>query len=608
MARSPYIRPRATARLAAVAAAVQLAATTLLAGCGGGGGTGTAAPPAPLPVSLTPTPGSVSATASVNSSAQQIATVSIAITNATVGLALGGSATSNGIASAAIEAVGGSLGRISIDFKAPNTLQPGTYQDTITAFACANVDCTTAVSGTTITVPVTCVVTPVAATAAPTVTIAPLALNYQGVFFSVGVGQDPYDPAPAPVVISFANFGVTPNVTFSYSRNGLNTVAYASTGTTQGTLTPTFQPPLQIGTGQYNDTISLSVCLDAGCVNPVAGSPFTIPVTYTVGNTYSVSGAAGYTMTFLQLSAADIAWDPQRSVLYVSQAPISQLGTTITAVTTLLPATGTTGAAVTLASAPATLAISDDQSFLYVSEAGTVQRLLLPALTPDISLPLGSTFGGGGLWGGDMRVMPGAPHTLLVACSIDAVPQQASGLLIFDDATPRGPALGASTQPPFVSTLEFGATTSALYGGTIGQPYLDLYALSISSSGAQLVSDTQHVGSGRLHYANALLYTDDGKVYDPATQTVVGHYPGGEFVTGVLPDATLGRIFAVVNADTITPVVQVFDSSFTNLLATAPLSYQFENVTRMVRFGSNGLAIVTDSGYVILIQGAFVTG
>ena len=60
------------------------------------------------------------------------------------------------------------------------------------------------------------------------------------------------------------------------------------------------------------------------------------------------------------------------------------------------------------------LAISDDAKYLYVGldGKGTVQRLLLPGLTPDISIPLGSDPNLGAYHALDLQVAPGAPKTI----------------------------------------------------------------------------------------------------------------------------------------------------------------------------------------------------
>lgn len=56
-------------------------------------------------------------------------------------------------------------------------------------------------------------------------------------------------------------------------------------GSSSGNLTINwlyFLDPAMMGAGVYHDSLTLRVCLDAGCTQQIAGSPITVPVTYTV--------------------------------------------------------------------------------------------------------------------------------------------------------------------------------------------------------------------------------------------------------------------------------------------------------------------------------------
>ena len=90
---------------------------------------------------------------------------------------------------------------------------------------------------------------------------------------------------------------------------------------------------------------------------------------------------------------------------------------------------------------PDRLAISDDGKYLYVGldGKGTVQRLLLPALTPDISIPLGSDPTLGITHALDLQVAPGASKTIAVSKGVVQAPsiQAQGGIAIYDDAVQR---------------------------------------------------------------------------------------------------------------------------------------------------------------------------
>ncbi len=111
-----------------------------LSACGGGGGNGsgnTAPPPTPASVAV---PTSVSVTVSVSDSAPAVQ-VKATITNAgAASYYFTQTFTSNGLASIDSPAPG-STGTFDLHFKAPSSLAPGTYSDTLTIRACEDSAC-----------------------------------------------------------------------------------------------------------------------------------------------------------------------------------------------------------------------------------------------------------------------------------------------------------------------------------------------------------------------------------------------------------------------------------------------------------------------------------
>ncbi|HET9448499.1 MAG TPA: hypothetical protein VFO35_19670, partial [Steroidobacteraceae bacterium] len=95
---------------------------------------------------------------------------------------------------------------------------------------------------------------------------------------------DPSGPAPAPAVVTGSITGVDETVflTVTLTSNGLANAVVDLTGPTTGALTIFPKSPAQLGFGTFNDTVTVSACLDAGCSRPVGGSPKTINVTYNV--------------------------------------------------------------------------------------------------------------------------------------------------------------------------------------------------------------------------------------------------------------------------------------------------------------------------------------
>jgi hypothetical protein len=82
------------------------------------------------------------------------------------------------------------------------------------------------------------------------------------------------------------------------------------TGSFAGTLIVSqvaLVPAAQLGAGTYTDTISVSVCADAMCTQPLRGSPLSIPVTYTVTGSVISNALFSLQVNSITLEAADSA-------------------------------------------------------------------------------------------------------------------------------------------------------------------------------------------------------------------------------------------------------------------------------------------------------------
>lgn len=102
---------------------------------------------------------------------------------------------------------------------------------------------------------------------------------------AVSVSATLSDPAPN-ATIYIAATGLNPGQTV-YIFGKPTTLGIAKIVQTSGSELPLvaniqFQSPFFMGVGTYNDTILISVCFDQACSQPLNGSPYTLPVQYTV--------------------------------------------------------------------------------------------------------------------------------------------------------------------------------------------------------------------------------------------------------------------------------------------------------------------------------------
>jgi len=313
----------------------------------------------------------------------------------------------------------------------------------------------------------------------------------------------------------------------------------------------------------------------------------------------------------------DMVWDQLNQVIYIS-VPASA-STHANEVCVLNPVTATIVSCQSVGSEPDVLAISDDSHFLYVGEDGTgsVQRFILPGLTPDIKYSLGNYGNGAPYYALDLQVAPGAPHTIAVTKGAPVIPAAQGGITIFDDSTPRPTSAPTGASGYTFDSLQWGSDATRLYAANSETTGFDFYTLTVSSSGIILNQDYPSVfwNPGRIHYnrGTGLVYSDDGfHAVDPTTGL-----PAGIFEVGggwpMAPDSTLNTVFILSkyvwqgNADY---TVDVFDMTHYVPVAQIPFSTVQSGLGRLgrfIRWGTNGLALNDTQGNVYLISGSFVS-
>ncbi|MBS0580676.1 MAG: hypothetical protein JSR36_15575 [Proteobacteria bacterium] len=102
---------------------------------------------------------------------------------------------------------------------------------------------------------------------------------------------------------------------------GVDSISVVSSAPNTGTLQIQFKSPAALGAGTYTDTITLQMCFDNACKNPLSGGPATITTHYTVTTTAAVS----VTSTAVNASAttSDASGPVATVPLTVSSGPAS---------------------------------------------------------------------------------------------------------------------------------------------------------------------------------------------------------------------------------------------------------------------------------------------
>jgi hypothetical protein len=275
----------------------------------------------------------------------------------------------------------------------------------------------------------------------------------------------------------------------------------------------------------------------------------------------------------------------------------------------LNPLTGAIESTQFAGSEPDVLAISDDDQFLYagVDGAASVQRFTLPNLLPDLKYSLGANQFYGAYFGMDIQVAPGLPHTTAVSRGVPILspPSALGGMAIFDDTTSRS-ALSDILGDRYDS-LQWGTDTE-IYAVNSEISSFDFYILQVGATGVTLGKDYPNDFSSfysRIHddVGTGLVYTDDGYIIDPTNGVTVGGFAASGYM---VPDSSLNRafFFGQIQSQFGTNSYTIESFDLTTLAPIAEIS--IPNVQgyplRFIRWGTSGLALNDDAGYIYILN------
>lgn len=321
-----------------------------------------------------------------------------------------------------------------------------------------------------------------------------------------------------------------------------------------------------------------------------------------------------YQPTIVNQVTNDMVWDSFNQIFYISIP--STASRNANDICSLNPTTGQISGCQTVGNNPDRLAISDDGQFLYVGEDAnnTVQRLLLPSLTPDISYSIAPYYAL------DLQVAPGLPHTTAVSKGLlNEDPAAAGGVTIYDDATPRPTSVAGWGSPggKTYDSLQWGADATVLYAADTENTSFDFYTLNVNSSGVTLNQDYPSVfwNPGQIQFdkTNELVYSNDGfHVVDPSTGLPVGIFDIGAGWP-MAPDSTLNTVFVLSHyawQENSNLTLNLFDPTHYVRVSQIPFSTiqsGLGKIGRFVRWGTSGIALQDPTGNIYLISGSFVT-
>ncbi len=297
----------------------------------------------------------------------------------------------------------------------------------------------------------------------------------------------------------------------------------------------------------------------------------------------------------VNLPVNDLTYNETTQSIYASVASIAGAGTGNT-ISQIVPPTGAIASSVFIGSEPAQLAPADDGKTIYVRLSGINAIRKYDA----VEKVAGAQFSLGNSQFQDMDVMPGSPQTVAVTVRYD-------GVTVYDNGVARPNTSNGGAYS--INSIEFSNSASTLYGYENESSGFSLVKFAVNSSGVQKVNSISNLISGfgvTIEYADGLLYTLNGRVINPETQSLVGTFQSGG--TAMAVDAALHRIFFMNNN-----VLTAYDTTTFNKIGSATLPAFSGTPLSLIRWGANGLAFRTYNNFspndsqLYLLQSALVS-
>ena len=307
-------------------------------------------------------------------------------------------------------------------------------------------------------------------------------------------------------------------------------------------------------------------------------------------------------MTAVPVTGKEMALDPTRDLVYVA-VPQND-AQNANSVVTVDPAAAAITSVLPTGRQPVTLDTSSDGKYLYVGYQGLseIRRYLLADGSLDATIPL--TQGPGPQnFGTCVRSAPGQNQTIGVSMnSPNTFWPYVGALAVFDGVTPRQNSLPITNATCRLTWA--GDTTRLVQGNAV---YL-VDSTGVASSPA--FPGTLSASIPHYDRATGLAVLDDGSIFDPTTGIAAG------VLTSVGPtavDGPLNRAFVLGYSSAPTSsaryVLDIFDFRRETLLNSLSIPALSGNPIQMLRWGSQGLAILTDTpGMLYLLQGSAISG
>ena len=371
----------------------------------------------------------------------------------------------------------------------------------------------------------------------------------------------------------------------------------------------------------YVSTTQMTATIPAAQLTSLGWTPLAVVNSSPGGGTSNALPVSVYSV--LALGANRMLYDPYSRKLMASVSSAST-GTTGNSIVAISPETATIGSPVFIGSQPTKMALTDDGQVLYtiLSGATSVARYNMLTGTVDFTAAIPSTSYAFTPILRDLATQPGTENTV----ALDLGTNSGIGIYDFNSSTKTAAIRGSVVSSYAGSCLGF-LNASTLLSFDIDTTGATLDRYTVSSSGLNVTYPQTSVETTLNHFgcfklSGGLAYANAGGVADPTNfpalqLAVLPQLTGGTFSSSqaLAADASLHRAFYPAFTGTNSSVYDGvaaynLDTSLLSLvlplnMSTTEGSTLFTQVD-MIRWGQDGLAVLTSGGHIYLLRGAAI--